>query len=74
MTTYSSLASRVGRIVSDPELTTYSEDIYFDAICAAHEAILPWVPNYQSVVIARTSGSGGIFLLPSDAYQIQAVR
>ena len=74
MTTDNSLASRVGRLVADPELTTYTEDIYFDAICAAHDAILPWVPNYQSVVISRTSGSGGIFKLPDDLYQMQAVR
>jgi len=72
MSTYAELVQKVGRLISDPDISTYSEEIYWDAICAAHDAILPWLPNYQSVLL--TSGSSGVYTLPSNVYEIQAVQ
>lgn len=71
--TYAELVSKVSRLVSDPDITTYTDEIYHDGICAAHDAILPWVPNFQVATLTYTSGSSGKFLLPTDAYDIQAV-
>lgn len=73
-TTYAQLVNRIARIVSDPDVETYAEDIYHDAVCAAHDAVIPWLPNYKSVILSASSGSGGVFALPSDVYDIQSVR
>jgi hypothetical protein len=71
VTTYAELVNRIGRLISDPDISTYAEEIYYDAVCAAHEAILPWLPNYQSAVL--TSGSSGVYALPNDVYELQSV-
>lgn len=70
--TYSDLVGRISRLVSDANLETYSEEIYHDAVCAAHDAVLPWLPNYCSVTL--TSGSSGLYELPDNVYDIQAVQ
>jgi len=72
--TYADLVNKVARLVSDPDVSTYSEDIYHDSICAAHDAVLMWLPNYKSVVYEATSGSDGLFKLPDDVYDLQAVK
>jgi hypothetical protein len=74
MTTYADLQNRVARLVSDPDITTYTDEIYLDAIQAAHDAILPWVPNYCTATITYTSGSSGVYALPDDVYDVQSVR
>jgi len=74
MTTFAELQNRVARLVSDPDGTTYGDEIYLDAIQAAHDAVLPWIPNYCSVLIPASSGSGGAYPLPDNVYDIQAVR
>jgi len=71
--TYSLFAEKVYRQLSDPDAENYSDDLVYDAICAAHDAVLTWVPNYQEVTL--TAGSDpGLFELPSDIYDIQAVQ
>lgn len=73
-TTYAQLVERVARLISDPDVETYAEEMYHDAVCAAHDAIIPWLPNYKSVTVDVSSGSGGVYALPSDVYDIQSVR
>lgn len=70
--TYTSLMQRVGRLISDPDLTIYKEEIYYDAIIAAHDAILSWIPNY--CYAEATSGSWTGYKLPDDVYDIQSVK
>lgn len=73
--TYGSFAEKIYRQLADPdaENPSFSEDGIYDAVCAAHDAVLPWVPNYKDVEL--TSGSDGDLLqLPSDVYDIQAVQ
>jgi hypothetical protein len=73
--TYSTLVERIYRQLSDPdqENPDFTEDGVYDAVVAAHEAILTWVPNYKDVEL--TAGSDGDLLqLPSDVYDIQAVQ
>jgi len=73
MTTYNDLVGKVLRLLKDPDQATYDEDIVYDAITAAHRAILPWVPKLQ--VAELTAGSDGdTFTLPSDVYEVQAVQ
>lgn len=71
--TYSNVSDRLLRTLSDPDQKTYKEELVYDAIVAAHDAILPWVPNPQ--VATLTAGSDGDLLqLPDDVYEIQAVQ
>lgn len=73
--TYGTLTERILRQLADPDQENegYSEDSLYDSVCAAHEAVLPWVPNFKDVEL--TSGSDGDLLeLPSDVYDIQAVH
>jgi hypothetical protein len=73
MTTYNDIVGRLTRLLKDPDQATYDEDICFDAITAAHRAILPWVPKLQVAVL--TAGSDGdTFNLPTDVYEMQAVQ
>lgn len=72
--TYAEFVNKVARLVADPDVTTYEDEVYHDGVCAAHDAILPWVPNFQYATLPYTSGSTGLFLLPSDVYDIQAIR
>lgn len=70
---YGSLVTRIQRLVDDANGTIYSEDLIWDGVCEAHDAILPWVPKFASTIL--TAGSNGsLFQLPSDLYTIQAVK
>jgi hypothetical protein len=70
--TYTSLLQRVARLISDPDVSIYDEGLYYDAICAAHDAVLPWLPNYCTA--EATSGSWIGYKLPDDAYDVQSVK
>lgn len=72
--TFETLASRILRKLDDANQTQYEEELVYDAVVAAHNAILPWVPKQQVSVL--TSGSAGQteFALPSNCYQIQALQ
>lgn len=73
MSTYDDIQSRIYRLLNDPNESTYSDELVYDGVVAAHQAILPWVPKYATG--ALTAGSDGQLLqLPSDCYQIQSVR
>jgi hypothetical protein len=73
MTTYTDLVGKLLRALKDPDQGTYDEDLCYDAIIAAHEAVLPWVS--KRLVYEITSGSdGNNFGLPADVYEIQAVQ
>ena len=70
---YGSLVERIFRQLSDPDQENYLEEAIYDAVVAAHAAILPWLPNYKDAVL--TSGSDGDLLaLPTDVYDIQSVQ
>jgi hypothetical protein len=73
--TYGSLVERIYRQLSDPdqENPSFSEDGVYDAVVAAHDAILPWIPNYKDVVLT-TGSDGDLLQLPSDVYDIQSVQ
>jgi hypothetical protein len=76
-TTYGSLTETIYRQLSDPdqENPSFSEETVLDAVNAAHDAVLPWVPNYDEIELVATSGSGLNDLeLPDDVYDIQAVQ
>jgi hypothetical protein len=73
MATYDFVQSRIYRLLNDPNGSTYSDELVYDGLLAAQEAILPWVP--KKAVQTVTSGSDGYLLvLPSDLYMIQAIR
>lgn len=75
--TYSSFIEKIYRQLSDPdqENDNYSEETVYDAVCAAHDAVLPWIPKFNEVDLVATSGSGLRYLeLPEDVYDIQAVQ
>ena len=70
MTTVQNLRNRVGRMLNDTELDGYDQGLFFDALDAALEAILPWVPKTS---IYEIEGDGGAtYALPEDCYQIEA--
>ena len=74
-TDYGSFIENIYRQLSDPdqENPSFTEDGIYDAVCAAHDAILTWVPNYKDEVL--TAGSDGdLFALPADVYDIQSVQ
>jgi len=71
--TYSQLSARVLRVLNDPDANSYEDDILYDGVIGAHEAILPWVPKWAEVTL--TSGSDGtLHQLPDDLYDVQAVQ
>lgn len=73
MTTYADLVNRVLRTLKDVDQAKFDDDLIFDGLTAAHDAILPWVPNYGKVTV--TTGSvGDLFELPSDCYIVDAVQ
>lgn len=73
MATYDSLQQRIYRLLSDPAAARYGDELIYDGVVAAHEAILPWVPKFMSITV--TAGSDGqTITLPSDVYAVQALR
>jgi hypothetical protein len=70
MTTVVSLRNRVGRMLNDTTLEGYDEGLFYDALNAALEAILPWVPK-TSIYEIEGDGSSS-YELPDDCYQIEA--
>lgn len=73
MTTYGDLVNRALRALKDVDQTKYEDDLVYDGLASAHDAILPWVPNYG--VATLTAGSiGDVFALPIDCYVVDAVQ
>lgn len=73
MATYEDIQNKIWRAVSDPSQSQVSTSLMYDAVCMAHDALLPWVPRCELSVF--TAGSDGAnFALPADLYQIDAVQ
>lgn len=72
--TYGSFAQRIYRQLSDPDQAnpSFTEEGIYDAVVAAHEAILPWIPNYKDTVLSGSDGNN--IALPSDVYDVQSVQ
>lgn len=70
MITVSQLRDRIGRMVSDPTLTGYDDGLVYDAIGAAFDAILPWVPKTGVFNLVGTNGTS--YELPADFYQAES--
>ena len=74
--TYSAFVEKVYRSLADVSEKQNSEELVYDAVCAAHDAILQWVPCFG--VATLTSGSLGAdpksFPIPEDAYQVDVVQ
>ena len=71
--TYSNFIERIYRQLSDTDQASFPDDLVYDAVLAAHDAILPWVPKYKNVTLT-TGSDPDLFELPNDVYDIQAVR
>lgn len=74
MITYTDFAQKVLRILADPDGTTYTDELVYDGICAAFDAILPWLS--KTGYYEYTSGSLGVqndILLPDDVYEVDVV-
>lgn len=70
MVTVSQLRSRIGRMINDPTLAGYEDGLFYDAIGAAFDAILPWVPKTETLNITGTGASS--YSLPADFYQAES--
>jgi len=76
MLTLLQLKDKTYRLLKDPTNALYTDDVVYDAIVAAHVAVLPWYPKKAEITL--TSGSSpntqSEFVLPTDTYQIEAVQ
>lgn len=72
MTTYGELRDRViWTITEDPSsLAEGSETLLFNAISAAHDAVLPWIP--KTGIATLTAADVAAFNLPEDFYEVEA--
>lgn len=72
MTTLGDLRSAALTLIGNPEGEGLDSGLIIDAIAAAHDAILPWVPK-----LLKTSYTGDAvaksFVLPADFYSVEAV-
>lgn len=71
MTTVAVIKNRVGRLLSDVDFNAYSEDLFYDGLSAALDAILPWVPKTANMAI--TGDGSADYDLPDDLYQVEVV-
>lgn len=58
-------------MLSDAEFSGYDEEMFYDALGAALDAILPWVPKTATATLTGDGSSG--YALPSDLYEIAAI-
>jgi len=70
MATYEELQLRVYQLLGDELQQGTSEELYLDAIQAAHDAILPWIPKTATDTVDKGSG---VYTLPTDCYTVEAV-
>ena len=73
---YTTFMEKVYRTLADVGQKQNSEELMYDAVCAAHDAILQWVPYFQTSTY--TSGSLGmdpkLYPIPEDCYQVDTVQ
>jgi len=72
MTTLGDLRLRILRMLDDPEGGGYPNELLFDGMCAALDAILPWVPKTAITTLA-CDGTLTAFALPDDLYDIESL-
>jgi len=70
---YSEFSLKVLRLLDDPDGAIYGEELVWDGVCGAHEAVMPYIPKFSMVTL--TSGSDGdSFALPSNLYSVQSIQ
>lgn len=72
--TYEVLVNRILRKLDDPAQSSYEEELVYDAVIAAHAAILPWVPCQSVALLTSGSADQTDFVLPANLYTIQALQ
>lgn len=72
MTTLGELRLQILRLLGNPDGEGYSDDLLFDAIGMAFDAILPWTPKTSKVGFTG-DGTKTSFALPVDLYEVEAV-
>jgi hypothetical protein len=70
MSTFADLKARVGRMLKDEQIT---DELIFDAVDAALDAILPWQAPRATQVITG-DGTNKTFALSDDLYEIDAIQ
>lgn len=71
--TYSTLVSRVYRLLGDSNQNQFADDLIYDGILGSHQAILPWVPKFAVVTLSSGSSLSNL-TLPSDCYQVDTLQ
>lgn len=66
--TFGALSDRITRLMDD----AVEEELLIEAISAAFDAILPWMPKLASAALS-TDGTLTVFVLPADFYDIEAL-
>jgi hypothetical protein len=72
MVTFEDLQGRILRMIGDAEGAVYQDDRLRDAINAALDAILQWIPKLGMTTFTG-DGSTMSFALPSDCYDVEAI-
>jgi len=70
---YSEIYAMVLNVLKAEEDSTYSDDLIYEAVCLATDAILPWIPKAAMTTITA-DGILDRFTLPADYYAIEAVQ
>lgn len=72
MATLGELRLRILRLLDDPEGAGYPNELLFDGMSAALDAILPWAPKTATITLA-CNGVLTTFALPADLYDIESL-
>lgn len=67
---YGEITNRVLRLIDDVEGAGTSDDLLRDAVTAALDAVLPWVPKLQTTTLSAGSTA---YTLPTDFISVEAV-
>lgn len=70
---YQDLHAMVLSVLKAEEDSTYSDDLIYDAVCLATDAILPWIPK-AAIATITADGKLDRFPLPVDYYAIEAIQ
>jgi hypothetical protein len=68
--TYGDVTGRILQLLEDPEGESTTEELLRDAVTAALDAVLPWVPKLSTDTL--TSGNT-VYTLPTDFVSVEAV-
>ena len=70
MSTVANLKNRVYRLLINPEQDAYDSELFYDALGAALDAILPWFP--KTAILTLAGDGGNTQALPTDIYITEA--